>query len=115
MVQHFMTGGARKMTRKKSCPICETLRLLNGKWDLMVIRYLVEGPKRFAELKASIPDLSSKSLSATLKQLNAKGMIVRDVNSSYPISVVYSLTAKGDDMKDIVEALRQWGKKWLPA
>jgi DNA-binding HxlR family transcriptional regulator len=103
------------MPRKKPCPICQTLRLLNGKWDLMVIRYLMESPKRFAELKASIPDLSSKSLSATLKQLKAKGMIVRDVNTSYPISVVYSLTAKGHDMKDLVEALRHWGEKWLPA
>jgi DNA-binding HxlR family transcriptional regulator len=103
------------MPRRRPCPICETVRLLNGKWDLMVIRYLLEGPKRFAELKAAIPDLSSKSLSATLKQLLAKGMIIRKVNTSYPISVVYSLTAKGHDMKAIVEALRHWGEKWLPA
>jgi DNA-binding HxlR family transcriptional regulator len=115
MLQHFIIGEAGKMPRKKPCPICETLRLLNGKWDLMVIRYLLEGPKRFAELKAAIPGLSSKSLSATLKQLIAKGIVRRNVNTSYPVSVVYSLTAKGHDMKDTVEALRHWGQKWLPA
>jgi DNA-binding HxlR family transcriptional regulator len=115
MLQHFTIGEAGNMPKKKPCPICETLRLLNGKWDLMVIRYLLERPKRFAELKAAIPDLSSKSLSATLKQLIAKDLVVRDVNNGYPVSVVYSLTAKGRDMKAIVEALRHWGEKWLPA
>jgi DNA-binding HxlR family transcriptional regulator len=114
MLQHFIIGGKGRMPRKKPCPIYETLRLLNGKWELMVVRYLLEGPKRFAELKAAIPDLSSKSLSAALKQLIAKDIVIRNVNTSYPISVVYSLTAKGQDTRGIVEALRRWGEKWLP-
>jgi DNA-binding HxlR family transcriptional regulator len=103
------------MPKKQACPICETLRLLGGKWDIMVIRYLLEGPKRFAELKEAIPDLSSKSLSVTLKQLIAKGMIVREVNSDFPVSVVYSLTQKGTEMKAVITAMRDWGKKWVTA
>ena len=103
------------MPKKKACPICETLRLLGGKWDIMIIRYLLEGSKRFAELKEAIPDLSSKSLSVTLKQLIAKGMIIREVNSDFPVSVVYSLTQKGAEMKPVIKAIREWGEKWITA
>ncbi len=104
-----------KRSKKQQCPICGALRLLGGKWDLMIIRYLLERPTRFGELKAAIPDLSSKSLSATLKQLSAKGMVTRSVNSGSPVSVVYSLTLKGREMKSVIDALYHWGEKWLPA
>jgi len=113
MAQPFLPEDLEIMPKKHLCPICETLRLLNGKWDLVVIRYLLEGPKRFAELKDAIPDLSSKSLSATLKQLATKKMIKRDVNPSSPVSVVYSLTARGSEMKAVIEAVRHWGEKWI--
>jgi DNA-binding HxlR family transcriptional regulator len=101
------------MSKREICPVCETARLLGKKWEIMVIRYLLEGPKRFAELKAAIPEVSSKSLSATLKQLAADGMIQRQVNSTFPISVEYSLTKKGREMKNVIEAMRHWGEKWV--
>ena len=100
------------MGRKELCPIVETARLVSGKWDLIVIRYLLEGPRRFAELKAQIPEVSSKSLSATLKQLNGKGMVDRKVDSGFPVAVVYSLTRKGHEMSRIIDAMRHWGEKW---
>jgi DNA-binding HxlR family transcriptional regulator len=103
------------MPRKAICAICETARLLGGKWDIMVIRYLLEGPKRFTELREMIPDISSKSLSATLKQLDAKGIVVRTVTAGFPISVAYSLTKKGQEMKGMIEAMRRWGEKWVTA
>ncbi len=100
------------MKREHMCPVVQTAQLIGKKWDLIVIRYLLDGPKRFVELKAEIPDVSSKSLSATLKQLNSKGMIQRKVESTFPVSVVYSLTKMGREMGDIVEAMRHWGEKW---
>ena len=101
------------MSRKEICPVVETARLIGGKWDLIVIRYLTEGPKRFAELKSIVPGLSSRSLSTTLKQLAAKGVVERKVNSGFPVSVEYSLTRKGKDMGPLVDAMRRWGEKWL--
>jgi len=104
------------MPKRELCPIVETARLIGRKWDLIVIRYLLDGPKRFAELKVAIPDISSKSLSATLKQLSAKRMIDRKVESGFPISVVYSLTNKGHEMSGVIEAMRHWGERWaLPS
>lgn len=103
------------MKRNALCPLCpvvETARLVGRKWDLIVIRYLLDGPKRFVELKTEIPEVSSKSLSATLKQLNSKGMIDRKVESTFPVSVVYSLTKMGREMGDVIEAMKAWGEKW---
>lgn len=100
------------MNRSSLCPVVETARLIGRKWDLIVIRYLLDGPKRFAELKDQIPDVSSKSLSATLKQLGSKGMVNRSVNPGFPVSVAYSLTKKGREMGDVIEAMRHWGEKW---
>jgi DNA-binding HxlR family transcriptional regulator len=103
------------MPRAKICPVVETARLIGGKWDLIVIRYLTEGPKRFAELKSTIPGLSSRSLSSTLKQLAAKGIVARKVNNGFPVSVEYSLTRKGKEMGPLVDAMRHWGEKWILA
>jgi DNA-binding HxlR family transcriptional regulator len=100
------------MTKNEMCPIVETARLVGRKWDLIVIRYLMDGPKRFAELKLNIPDISSKSLSSTLKQLTAMRMVERKVESGFPISVIYTLTKKGLEMNGIIEAMRHWGQKW---
>jgi len=103
------------MPRKEICPVVETARLVGRKWDLIVIRYLLEGPRRFAELRSIIPDVSSKSLSATLKLLAAKGIVLRKVNNGFPLSVEYSLTRKGKEMGVVVEAMRHWGEKWILA
>jgi DNA-binding HxlR family transcriptional regulator len=100
------------MKHEHLCPVVQTAKLISKKWDLIVIRFLLDGPKRFVELKAEIPEVSSKSLSATLKQLSSNGMIDRKVESTFPVSVIYSLTKMGREMGDIVEAMRTWGEKW---
>jgi DNA-binding HxlR family transcriptional regulator len=101
------------MHTREICPVVEAARLIGRRWDLIVIRYLLEGPKHFAELRTVIPNVSSKSLSATLKQLAAKGIVVRKVNSGFPVSVEYSLTRKGKEMGPVVDAMRHWGEKWI--
>jgi DNA-binding HxlR family transcriptional regulator len=102
-----------ELRTRENCPVVETAHVVGAKWDLIVIRYLLEGPKCFAELKEVVQGISSKSLSATLKQLAVKGIVERQVKTGFPISVVYSLTRKGHDMADIIDAMRQWGNRWL--
>jgi DNA-binding HxlR family transcriptional regulator len=101
------------MHKREVCPVVETARLIGRRWDLIVIRYLLEGPKHFAELRSVIPNVSSKSLSATLKQLTAKEIVVRKVNNGFPVSVEYSLTRKGKEIGPVVDAMRHWGDKWI--
>jgi len=101
------------MPKREICPVVETARLVDGKWDLIIIRYLTEGPKRFAELRSIIPDLSSRSLSTALKRLASKGIVARKVNNGFPVSVEYSLTRKGKEMGPVIDAMRHWGEKWI--
>jgi len=100
------------MDKRELCPVVETARLMEGKWDLIVIRYLMDRPRRFADLKAAMSAVSSKSLSLALRQLARKGLVERRVNAGFPVTVEYSLTKKGREMRSIIEAMRRWGRKW---
>jgi DNA-binding HxlR family transcriptional regulator len=99
--------------KKEFCPIVETANLIGKKWTLVVIRYLMDGPKRFNELKRSMQSISSKTLSLALSDLEMKGIINRKVHTGSPIGVEYSLTEKGKDFVHVLEAMKDWGEKWL--
>jgi DNA-binding HxlR family transcriptional regulator len=78
-----------------------------------VVRHLFTGPKGFNELlRAS--GINSKTLSATLKFLEQNGIVRREVISTAPFSVQYSLTASGLELEPALEGLGKWGMKWLP-
>lgn len=96
-----------------SCPIVETIKTLAGKWNLITIRYLLEGPKRFNELKRNIGNINSKTLSVSLKHLMREGLAERRVIETSPISVEYCLTDKGKELTDALQAMAKWGNKWL--
>lgn len=78
----------------------------------MVVRYLLESPMGFNELMRRIGGISSKTLSATLKQLQREGMVIREVVSMQPFSVRYCLTEKGRELKPVIDELMRWGEKW---
>lgn len=101
------------INKKEFCPIVETANLIGKKWTLVVIRYLMDGPKRFNELKRTIRDISSKTLSLTLSDLEGKGIVDRRVHTDSPIGVEYALTQKGEDLVLVLKAMKSWGEKWL--
>ena len=78
------------------------------------MRDLLEGPKRFSELKKSLIGITSKTLSERLTELKKAGVIYRTAYSEIPIRVTYSLTEKGIEFDRILEAVRFWGEKWMP-
>jgi len=80
---------------------------------LLVVRYLSNGPKGFNELMRA-SGINSKTLSSTLKFLEGKDVVVRRVLSTRPFSVQYSLSASGEELRPVLEALGRWGEKWLP-
>lgn len=98
----------------KVCPIVEAINRIGGEWKLIVIRHLMDGPMRFNQLlRASGAD--PKTLTRVLRQLEDEGVVEREVVSTRPFKVVYSLTQKGQDLRPTLEALRQWGEKWVQA
>jgi DNA-binding HxlR family transcriptional regulator len=98
--------------RDKICPIVSAAKLWGSVWSLVVISYLMDGPMGFNELLRQIPGLNSKTLSRTLKSLQAKGLVTREVVSLQPFAVRYSLTPAAMELKPVVDGMRRWGYKW---
>jgi DNA-binding HxlR family transcriptional regulator len=95
------------------CPVVAASKALSSVWAIVVIYYLMDGPKGFNELLRAIPGMNSKTLSRTLKSLQSKGLVVREVVSLQPFSVRYRLTPMGEELVPVLNALREWSEKWL--
>lgn len=95
------------------CPIVATMKMLGNEWNMIAIRYLHDGPMRFNQLKRTMDDVSSKTLSRTLKYLAREGIVERRVLGTAPVSVEYSLTPSGKELSEALHELKSWGKKWL--
>jgi DNA-binding HxlR family transcriptional regulator len=87
------------------------MELLGGAWTPNVIWYLSGGPRRFTELRADIPAVSAKVLSARLRSLEAKGVLTRGVMPTSPPSVEYALTALGRELVPAIAAIAEVGYK----
>jgi len=95
------------------CPVVGAIKGIVTESRLLVVRHLFAGPKRFNEL-LRVSGINSKTLSATLKFLEERGLVRREVLSTRPFTVEYSLTPSGQELKPVLEGLGNWGSKWLP-
>lgn len=90
------------------CPVEGALRLLTGKWRLMVLFRLGEGPQRFNALQRALPPVTQKILTATLRGLEGDGLVWRQVEGTVPPHVTYGLTARGQALAPVFAALARW-------
>lgn len=91
------------------CPVRNVLSRVGDKWSMLVLFTLESQPSiRFKELQRSIPDISQKILTATLKMLEADGLINREAFPEVPPRVEYSLTEKGKSLLPLIDALLSW-------
>jgi DNA-binding HxlR family transcriptional regulator len=95
-----------------ACSIEKALDVLGGKWTFLIIRDLFEGTRRFGELRASLGNVSPKTLSARLRDLEKKHIVTREAFATIPPTVQYSLTEKGRSLKPIIKAMKVWGATW---
>ena len=95
------------------CPITATIDVIGGKWKPPIIWLLMKGPMRFGELSKTMPDIALKVLSRQLKELEADGIIVRKAYPEVPPRVEYSLTEKGDSLREVMFLLSEWSSKHL--
>lgn len=95
-----------------ACPVETTLLLIGDKWKVLILRDLVDGKKRFGELKKSIGSVSQKVLTANLRDMEACGLIARKVYAEVPPRVEYSLTETGYSLKPVLDAMTQWGAEY---
>lgn len=95
------------------CPAQATMEVLGGKWKGLILFHLNSGTKRFNELKRLIPGVTQRMLSKHLRELEADNIIIRTVYQEVPPKVEYSLTEFGQTLEPILEALHQWGKRYI--
>lgn len=88
----------------------DTLYVLGGKWRLPIIIAIKHGNKRFKDIKAFVPKITNRVLSAELKILEANKLIKRTVYDDYPISVEYTITEYVDTVKALVKIMGAWGE-----
>jgi DNA-binding HxlR family transcriptional regulator len=93
------------------CPLTECMSLLGGAWTPDVIWSLSSGARRFGELRADIPVISAKVLSARLQKLAEKGVVERRVMPTSPPSVEYSLTPLGEELIPAINAIVSIGQR----
>ena len=93
-----------------ACPVETTLMLIGDKWKVLILRDLMPGTRRFGELKKSIGSVSQKVLTAQLRDMEAKGLVSRQVYAEVPPRVEYSLTDLGKSLKPILDAMWVWGE-----
>ena len=95
-----------------ACPVETTLMLISNRWNVLILRDLMEGTKRFGELKKSLGDISQKVLTANLRAMEENGLLIRTVYAQVPPKVEYTLTDTGYSLKPILDAMVQWGTKY---
>lgn len=95
------------------CPRFEyAFALLGKKWNGLIIRVLLEGPKRFSDMSNMIPELSDRILAERFKELEAEGIIQRNVYPETPVRIEYQLTEKGLALKPVMLEVHRWAEAW---
>lgn len=92
-----------------ACPVETTLMLIGDKWKVLILRELMNGTRRFGELKRAIGTVSQKVLTAQLRDMEEKGILTRKVYAEVPPRVEYTLTDTGYSLKPILDAMVVWG------
>lgn len=93
------------------CPVAKAMELLDERWTMLVVRELMMGSKHFNEIRRGVPRMSPALLSKRLTTLARAGVVERRQDGS---QVTYRLTRAGRELVPIVEAVGQWGMRWVP-
>ncbi|RXK00510.1 transcriptional regulator [Arcobacter sp. CECT 8986] len=96
-----------------NCSINVTLDIFNDRWKLSIIWHLLQNDKRFKDLHEEISDITQKTLTVKLKELEEKNIINREVFPEVPPKVVYSLTKAGKRLKPVLEEMYSWGVDYV--
>ncbi len=94
-----------------SCAVELTLEIIGGKWKAVILWHLKEKVLRFGELKKLIPNITQKVLTQQLRELEADGLIHREIYAEVPLRVEYSMTEHGKTLRPILNSMCKWGRE----
>lgn len=98
------------MKKASECPVQTAVSLIGGKWNILIVYFLLQGTKRFNELKKSIPLITQKMLTQSLRSLEANRIVARKIYPVIPPKVEYSLTELGTKLEPVFDKLCSWGR-----
>ena len=101
------------MANEDNCPVEATLELIGGKYKALILWHLSQGILRFSELRQVIKGATPKMLTQQLRELEANGLVHREVYPVIPPKVEYSLTETGRSLMPVLVAMRDWGADYL--
>ncbi len=96
------------------CPIEDTLNVIAGRWKILLLWWLQEGELRFGELRRRVPTITQKMLTQQLRQMEAEGLVDREVFAQVPPKVIYRLTERGRSLRPILQSLYDWSRDHPP-
>jgi DNA-binding HxlR family transcriptional regulator len=99
------------------CPYYhEAVELIGRRWTGAIVAVLLDGgPLRFSEISHAVPELSDRLLSERMKELEARGVVTREVDPGPPVKVLYELTDMGRSLEPALQELKSWARRWLRA
>ncbi|WP_049570925.1 winged helix-turn-helix transcriptional regulator [Nonomuraea sp. SBT364] len=101
------------MTRTFTCGLDAAIAVMGGKWKGLILFALHEGPVRFGELRRAVPGISERVLILQLREMEASGLVHREVYHQVPPKVEYSLTDFGRSLNTALMPLGTWGEEHL--
>src|SRR3954451_21334880 len=99
------------------CPYYhEAVELIGRRWTGAIVAVLLDGGRlRFSEISHAVPELSDRLLSERMKELEARGVVTRQVDPGPPVKVLYELTDMGQSLEPALQELKSWARRWLRA
>jgi DNA-binding HxlR family transcriptional regulator len=111
---HSKENFVHNKQREAEClsSVNQALQVLGNKWAFLVLAQLYIRPQRFNQMRRQLGNISTKSLTDTLRHLEQNGIIKRAVFPTVPVTVEYSLTEKGEEFQAVIYGMYVWGHKW---
>ena len=97
---------------RPTCAVEQTLKVIGGRWKVLILRELFFGVRRFNQLQRSLPGITQKMLTQQLREMEADALIHRKVYAQVPPKVEYSLTPLGESLKPVLDSMHDWGEKF---
>ncbi len=103
-----------KKPRRSGCPIAVTLDLAGDRWTFVIMRDMVNGKTRFGEFIDSPEGIPTNILASRLKRMEQAGLIAKKPYQMNPKRFDYHLTAKGEGLLPVLQAICRWANKFVP-
>lgn len=111
----IVSVGGVEIPDEAFCPrYHHAVEVVGKRWTGVILRAMLHGVSRFAELRQVVPGLSDRMLAERLVELQGEGIVERQVYPETPVRIEYTLTAKGHELDAAIGALSAWADKWIP-